>query len=192
MSNDALIREIADALTSPGKANADRVRAIARALERSNALTQPEADPFAEVRNRAIEITDLDGLTTFVTVGVVLERVESGWIPGLLALSETEARALDHVLRIWEHESRRRLRSLVEANDYPGERERVLAHQGQVLNTDTPWVTLGDMVKHQNAYRDRLKMPKHPHGECCNHYEEVADAAMAAAVEPDQSNSKRK
>lgn len=181
-ANDALIRRIAEALTAPGKANADRVRMIARAMDKAGAIEAPEQDPFVGIRSKAIEITDLDGQPTFVTVGVVLERVESGWIPGLLSLSEPEQRALDHVLRIWEHEARHRLAALVQAHDNPQIKEDLLRRQGHVLNTDTPWVTLGEMTKAQNAYRERLKLPKHPHGECCTHYEEVAHAALAATA----------
>lgn len=190
--NDDLIRQIADAITAPGKANADRVRMIARAMDRAGALTAPESDPFTGIRSKAIEIRDLDGLPTFVTVGVVLERVEAGWIPGLLSLSEPEQRALDHVLRIWEHESRARLASLVKTFDDPSQSSRVVAEQGHTLNTETPWVTLGEMTKAQDAYRERLKLPKHPHGECCTHYEEVAHAAMAATASPDQPSGKRR
>lgn len=189
-SNDDLIRQIADALTRPGKANSDRVRMIARALDKAGALTAPDEDPFRAIRTRAIEITDLDGLPTFVTVGVVLERVESGWIPGLISLSENEQRALDHVLRIWEHESRARLARLVRVADSPAEARRVLAEQGHVLNSETPWATLGDMTKAQDAYRERLKLPKHPHGECCTHYEEVAHAAMAATAGTDSPHDR--
>jgi hypothetical protein len=180
-TNDALIQKIAEALTAPGKANADRVRMIARAMDKAGAIAPPEEDPYRGIRTRAIEITDLDGQPTFVTVGVVLERVESGWIPGLHSLTPNEQEALDHVLRIWEHEARRRLALLVQAYDNPQAKEDLLRRQGHVLNTDTPWVTLGEMTKAQNAYRERLKLPKHPHGECCTHYEEVAHAAMAAA-----------
>lgn len=192
MSNDPLIREIADALTKPGKANSDRVRAIARLLDKAGAIEAPQEDPFRAIRTRAIEITDLDGAPTYVTVGVVLERVESGWIPGLYSLTESEAMALDHVLRIWEHESRHRLRRLVENADQPGHREQIVEHESKVLNSDMPWRTLGEMTKAQDAYRDRLKLPKHPHGECCTHYKEVADAAMAAAADHADQNGKRK
>lgn len=183
--SDDLIKRIAEALTAPGKANADRVRMIARAMDKAGALEAPQEDPFHSIRTQAIEITDLDGQPTYVTVGVVLERVESGWIPGLLSLSEDEQRSLDHVLRIWEHETRARQIRLVRAADNPKEAEAVLKQQGHTLNSETPWVTLGDMTKAQNAYRDRLKLPKHPHGECCNHYEEAADAAMAATASDD-------
>jgi len=192
MSNDPLIRDIAEALTKPGKANADRVRMIARLLDKAGAISAPEEDPFRAVRTRAIEITDLDGAPTYVTVGVVLERVEAGWIPGLYSLSETEARALDHVLRIWAHEARHRLRRLVEYADVPGKRDKIVENEGRVLNSDQPWVTLGEMTKAQDAYRDRLKLPKHPHGECCTHYKEVADAAMAAIADHAAANGDSK
>lgn len=192
MTNDELLDLITKALTAPGKANADRVRMITRAMVKANAIKRPEEDPFAGMRSKAIEITDLDGQPTYVTVGVVLERVESGWIPGLLSLSEIEQRALDHVLRIWEHESRARLRALVHAADDPVRAQRVVSEQGRVLNSETPWVTLGDMAKAQDAYRERLQLPKHPHGECCTHYEEVAHAAIAAAAGTGEPNGQRR
>lgn len=186
MERDALIEAIANALKTPGKANAERVRRITHLMEKAEVLPSPESDPFHAIRNQAIEIVDLDGLPTFVTVNAILERVEGGWIPALVSLNADEARGLDHVLRIWEHEARRRLRLLVEVAEDPARREQVLRVQTEVFGSLTPWTTLGHMEQVQAAYRDRLKLPAHPHGECCTHYEEVAHAAMAAAVRADQ------
>ncbi len=183
MTEGDLTRRIQDALTAPGKSNSDRVRMITRAMESEDYILEPgEDDPFAGTRNRAIEITDLDGQPTFVTVGVILERVEQGWIPGLMALTEDETVALDHVLRIWEHEARFRLNSLIEAGGDHSRREKVLARQQKVVGDQHPWVALGDMTKAQNAYRDRLSLPKHPHGTCCTKYTQEADHAITAAT----------
>lgn len=189
----SLLTKIGNLVAGKDKITArDRVRLVQQALEDAGVIQRPEADPFHALRNQAIEISDLDGLPTYVTVGVVLERIENGWIPALVALSETEMRALDHVLRIWEHEARRRARRLSEAATSGRERaELVLLEESAVLGTDKPWVTLRDMTHQQQAYRDRLKLPAHPHGECCTHYEEVAHAAMADTAGVGESNGKR-
>ena len=163
-----LLNEIGKLVSGGGEklSARDRVRLVQQALESAGVINRPPADPFHGLRNQAIEITDLDGQPTFVTVGVVLERVEEGWIPALVALSEAEMRALDHVLRIWEHEARRRLRKLSEAAADRQRAEQALAEEGHWSGSTTPWVSLGDMTRDQQAYRDRLKLPAHPHGEC--------------------------
>lgn len=187
---DKLINAIADALTKPGKGNAERVRSITHMMEKGGLLPDPESDPFHAIRNQAIEIVDLDGQPTYVTVGAILERVEAGWLPALTSLNADEARSLDHVLRIWEHEARRRLRVLVEVNEDPKRAAAVVRIEAQLLGNDRPWLTLGHMEQAQNAYRARLKLPAHPHGECCTHYQEEAHAAMAATARHVDSHGK--
>lgn len=188
-----LLDQIGKLVSGGAKMSArDRVRMVQEALESAGVIERPQADPFHGLRNKAIEVQDLDGQPTFITVGMVLERVEDGWIPALVALSEEEMRALDHVLRIWEHEARRRLRKLSEAAADRQRAQRALEEEGHWLGTSTPWVSLGDMTRDQQAYRDRLKLPAHPHGECCTHYEEVAHAAMASTAGSHEPNGKRK
>lgn len=173
------IDNIKGVLRSKAKlSNAQKVALIEAALAEAGELQPEPEDPFEAIRNRAIELHDLDGYPTFVTVAAILDRIQAGWIPALVALTSDEAHALDHVLRIWEHELRLRLARLVQF----GEQQEPL-----------PWQTLGDMTKAQQAYRDRLALPAHPHGECCTHYMEVKDhdpVALAAGQSNGNGHSK--
>lgn len=174
--NEGTINDILVALAE-GKNRKDVTARVMQVLQRDGMVQPPQVDPFEGVRTRAIELRDLDGLPTFVTIGTVLQRVENGWIPALTALSDDEARALDHVLRIWEHETRRWLKSLIDN----GERSIGL-----------PWQDVVDMSRAQDGYRSRLKLPLHPHGECCTHYidegKEVRDAAMVRTARARRHN----
>lgn len=166
MDHESTIMQVATILKEGGPGQKQKVTQLL--VEKGYIQPEPE-DPFRKIRNRAIEILDLDGQQTFVTVASILARVEDGWIPGLLALTEVEAKALDHVLRVWEHEVRVQLRHLLEQ----GERH------------DLPWSTVVEMSKEQEAYRKRLSLPPHPHGKCCTKYEEAHDdPILAATVHP--------
>lgn len=172
MTEQETLSKIADIIKAGGS-SVIRTAKIGQVLLESGHLEVEPDDPFRKLRSRAIEVTDLDGAPTFITVGIVLDRLQDDWIPGITALSPDEALALDAVLRLWEHELRVQLRRLIER----GER-----------SVDLPWATVVQMSKVQESYRSRLRLPKHPHGECCKHYEEAHDDPTAAAAAVLHSN----
>lgn len=179
--SDDLLKRIANIVNTQGATSKERMGALREVLEAEGVIERTPVDEFAALRSKAIELSDVDGMPTFVAMGEIADRIKDGWIPGFTALGEDEAIALDRVLRIWEHEVRKLLALLLLAAERGVQDE---AHRlADRLGSDAPWATLGQMAEAQDAVRARVRLPAHPHGECCQHYmkEEAPDAVALTA-----------